>query len=155
DGKTKEAESSIEKFKSLRKENLKSEADIMTWLGWICSEAGILDNAEEYYRKALSFQPDSVYRKYNLTVFLILKNRSINEGVEILDEIIKSYPQVLQNYGFLDRYGWGSYKQGKYKEALDILQKSWNLRREKAIYNHEAYLHLEEAKKAVAGMKNN
>jgi hypothetical protein len=45
--------------------------------------------------------------------------------------------------------------QGKYKEALEILQKSWDLRREYAFYSHEAFLHLEEAKKAVAGLKNN
>jgi hypothetical protein len=49
----------------------------------------------------------------------------------------------------------GLYKQGKYKEAKDILQKSWDLRREKAIYNHEVYLHLEAAKKAVDDQKYN
>jgi hypothetical protein len=36
-----------------------------------------------------------------------------------------------------------------------MLQKSWDLRREKAVYDHQAYLHLEAAKKAVAGQKNN
>jgi len=38
---------------------------------------------------------------------------------------------------------------------MEILQKSWNLRNEKAIYDHEAFLHLEEAKKAVVSQKNN
>jgi hypothetical protein len=51
--------------------------------------------------------------------------------------------------------GWGLYKQGKYQEALEILQKSWDLRMKNAIYDHEAFLHLEAAKKAVAGQKNN
>jgi len=46
------------------------------------------------------------------------------------------------------------YKQGKYNEALEVVQKSWDLRMKNAIYDHEAYLHLEEAKKAVAGQKN-
>jgi hypothetical protein len=36
---------------------------------------------------------------------------------------------------------------------LEILQKSWDIRKEKAIYNHEAFLHLEAAKKAVAEQK--
>jgi hypothetical protein len=35
-----------------------------------------------------------------------------------------------------------------------MLQKSWDLRREKAVYDHQAYLHLEAAKKAVANLKN-
>ena len=57
------------------------------------------------------------------------------------------------NYNYLYTKGWGLYKQGKYKEALEILQKSWDLRREKDVYNHEAFLHLEAAKKAVANQK--
>jgi len=38
-------------------------------------------------------------------------------------------------------------------KALDVLQKSWDLRIQYAIYNHEAYLHLQEVKKAVASQK--
>jgi hypothetical protein len=59
------------------------------------------------------------------------------------------------NYHYLDTKGWGLYKQGKYNEALEILQKSWDLRMKNAIYDHEAFLHLEAAKKAVASQKNN
>jgi hypothetical protein len=46
------------------------------------------------------------------------------------------------------------YKQGKYKYALGILQKSWDL---KPVYDHGIYLNLEAAKKAVADQvqKNN
>jgi len=40
--------------------------------------------------------------------------------------------------------------QGKYLEALELLQKSWDLRLERAVYDHQAFLHLEAAKKAVA-----
>jgi hypothetical protein len=59
------------------------------------------------------------------------------------------------DYNFLHTKGWGLYKQGKYKEASVILQKSWDLRMINAIYDHEAFLHLEAAKKAVASQKNN
>jgi hypothetical protein len=52
----------------------------------------------------------------------------------------------------IDTKGWGFYKQGRYKEALEILERSWEL---KPVYEHEVYLHLEAAKKAVAGQKNN
>jgi hypothetical protein len=56
-----------------------------------------------------------------------------------------------------DRYNYirykrlGAYKQGKYKDARETLQKSWDLRKEQAVfnYNHEANLHLEAAKKAA------
>jgi hypothetical protein len=52
----------------------------------------------------------------------------------------------------LDTKGWGLYKRGRYKEALEFLQKSWD---SNPFYSHEAFLHLEAAKKAVAGQKNN
>jgi hypothetical protein len=60
-----------------------------------------------------------------------------------------------ENYEYLHTRGWGLYKQGMYQEAKDVLLKSWDLRMKNAVYNHTAFLHLEEAKKAFAGMKNN
>jgi tetratricopeptide (TPR) repeat protein len=86
----------------------------------------------------------------NLAYFLIDKDRNINEGLELVNKALELSPD---NYMSLHGKGWGLYKQGKYKEALEILQKSWDLRREKAVYNHEAFLHLEEARKAVSGQK--
>jgi hypothetical protein len=52
----------------------------------------------------------------------------------------------------LDTKGWGLFKKGKYKEALEFIEKSWELR---PVYDHEVWLHLEAAKKAAAGQKNN
>jgi tetratricopeptide (TPR) repeat protein len=45
------------------------------------------------------------------------------------------------NYLYLDTKGWGLYKQGKYQEALELLEKSWSL---KPIFDEDVYLHLEE-----------
>jgi uncharacterized protein HemY len=83
----------------------------------------------------------------DLAYFLIDKDRNTNEGVQLIDRVLKFRPD---NFNFLHTKGWGLYKQGKYQEALEILQNSWDLRREKAVYNHAAFLHLEAAKKAVA-----
>ena len=140
----------IEKYISILKENLSSEADIKNSLAQIYSEAGTLGEAEKYYRQTLLLEPDNPNRLNNLAFFLIDKDRNINEGIELVDKSLVSSPD---NFNYLHTKGWGLYKQRKYKEALDILQRSWDLRREKAVYNHEAFLHLEEAKKAVAGQK--
>jgi len=86
----------------------------------------------------------------SLAYFLIDNDRNLNEGLELVGTALKSNPD---NYNYLHTKGWGLYKQGKYKEALEILQKSWDLRMKNSIYNHLEYLHLEEAKKAVAGQK--
>jgi tetratricopeptide (TPR) repeat protein len=70
--------------------------------------------------------------------------------LELLDKALKISPD---NYWLLDNKGVVLYKQGKYKEALDFLQKSWDLRMKNSFYNHDAFLELEAAKKAVAEQK--
>jgi tetratricopeptide (TPR) repeat protein len=140
----------IEKLRPIMKQ-WQPEAAITRTLAWIYSEAGMLDKAEEYYRQALSLEPGNPLIIKNLAYFLIDNDRNINEGLELVERTLKSQPD---NYSYLDCKGWGLYKQGKYQEALEILQKSWDLRRQNAVYNHEAFLHLEAAKKAVAEQKN-
>ncbi len=83
----------------------------------------------------------------NLANFLIDKDRDTNAGLGLINAALESDPD---NYKYLHTKGWGLYKQGKYQEAFDILQKSWNFRIKKAVYYHEAYLHLEAAKNAIA-----
>ena len=152
EGKTEAANEYIEKYKSIRKENGTSEAAIVTNMASVYNEAGLLDKAEEYYRQALLLEPKSQWRMNTLAYFLIDNDRNIPEGLELADTLLNKSPD---NYNYLHTKGWGQYKQGKYQEALEIIQKSWDLRMEKAIYDHEAHLHLEAAKKAVAGQNKN
>jgi tetratricopeptide (TPR) repeat protein len=142
----------IEKYNSIQKDNLSSDADTKASLAAIYSEAGILDKAEKYYRQALSLEPEKPGRLNNLAYFLINKDRNINEGIDLVDKALELSPD---NYSYLHTKGWGLYKQGKYKESLEILQKSWDLRRKLAVYDHTAFLHLEEVKKAVVIQKKN
>jgi len=126
-----------------------SEANIISNLGDIYFEAEIWDKAEEYYRDALLLQPENPERMNHLAYFLIDKDRNINEGMALIDKALELSPDI---WYMLDTKGWGLYKQGKFKEASDFLQKAYSL---KPIYNHELYLHLEAAKKAVTNQKNN
>jgi tetratricopeptide (TPR) repeat protein len=149
EGDTIDANRYIEKYRSILKDNSMPEPVIIANIASIYSEGGFLDKAEEYYRHALSMRPDSPNMLNNLAWFLIEKDRNINEGMELIDKALGKKPD---NYGFIDTKGWGLYKQGKYEEALEFLEKSWELR---PVYDHEAFIHLEAAKKAVAGQKNN
>jgi TolB-like protein/Tfp pilus assembly protein PilF len=115
------------------------------------SEVGKLDKAEAYYRHALLLEPEKPERMNDLAFFLINFERSIDEGLELVNKALEIKPD---NYLFLETKGWGLYRQGKYSEALPVVQKSWDLRREKAVYNHPAYLRLEEVKKAVANQES-
>jgi tetratricopeptide (TPR) repeat protein len=145
-----QADQFAEKYRSLSKENGTTEADILTNLGLVYSQTPILDIALEYYRQALRLEPGNPSRMNSLAYFLIEKNWDINEGMDLIEKALALHPD---DYNYLHTKGWGLYKQGAYKEALEILQKSWDLRRQNAIYNHEAFLHLESAKKAVTGQK--
>jgi tetratricopeptide (TPR) repeat protein len=129
-----------------------SDAIIASVFAFLYSEAGLMDNAEDYFRQAISLEPENPELLNALSYFLIDKDRNINEGLELADKALVLNPE---NYNYMHTKGWGLFKQGKYQEALDILQKSWDLRRQYAIYNHDAWLHLEEAQKAVASQKNN
>jgi tetratricopeptide (TPR) repeat protein len=150
EGDTIETNRYIEKYRFIGKGESWREAEIANTLAWIYEEAGILDRAEKYYRQSAFLEPEKPGWLVPLAYFLIDKERSVNEGMNLIEEYLKSRPE---SYYLLHIKGWGLYKQGKYKEAVEILQKSWDLRRQKAVYDHAAFLRLEAAKKAVAEMK--
>ena len=142
----------IEKYESVRKDQSWSNVRITTGLAGIYYQAGIMNKAEEYYRKALFLEPDKPDRMNDLAFLLIDSERNISEGLNLASKALELKPD---NYAYLHTKGWGLYKQGAYQEALEIMQKSWDIRREEAVYDHNAYLNLEEARKAVAGQNNN
>jgi tetratricopeptide (TPR) repeat protein len=150
-GDTTKVDHLIEKLVKLDRDSFLPEADINANLADIYFVAGIPSIAERYYNKALSLDPVNFLIMNRYAFFLIDSNQNLNKGLDLINKALTLNPD---NYLFLETKGWGLYKQGKYQEALDILQQSWDLRREKAVYNHEAYLHLEAAKKAVSNQKN-
>jgi len=151
EGNINDANTFIEKYKSISEEDSASVSDITTDLAMIYLEGENLEKSEEYYRQALALKPEDPKIMNNLAYFLIDNDRNINEGLELADNELKTNPD---NYKYLHTKGWGLFKQGKIKESYETLQKSWDLRRQNAIYNHEAFLHLEEARKAATALKS-
>ena len=127
EGDTISANRFINKYISIRKEKSVPEASIRSAIAGIYSAAGILDKAEIYFRQVLSSEPENPFRMNDLAYFLIDKNRNINQGMELIDKALALNPE---DYNFLFTKGLGLFKQGKYIEAVEILQKSWDLRLE-------------------------
>lgn len=146
-GRIKDADKYIEMYISIRKGSSASEAVLATNLAGIYSEANLFDKAEKYYREALSLEPENPLMLNNLAYFLIDKDRNIGEGMVLIEKALESVPE---DYYYMDTKAWGLFRQEKYTEALDLLEKAWTL---KPVYNHELYLHLEAVKKAVAGQR--
>ncbi len=131
----------IKNWISVRKKESWSDARIASYLAYVYDMANMPDKTEESLRKALSLEPENPVRMSILASFLIDKNRNVEEGLYLVEKALGINPE---NYNFLHNKGWGLYKQGKYKEALEFLEKSWALR---PMYIHKIYLHLEEVKK--------
>ena len=144
----------INKFKSACKEKWSSsEADIKHYLAWIYweeSDEVYHDKAEEYFRKALSMEPEDPDKMTDFALFLIDKNRNLDEVSDLMDNAMKLAKDKVDYYNYLDTKGWGLYKEGKYKEALEVLQKTWD---EAPFKLYAIRSHLEEVKKAVEGQK--
>jgi tetratricopeptide (TPR) repeat protein len=137
----------IKEFLALSGEKDVSQAETVNDLGNIYSSAGMPDEAEKYYRKAVALEPDNPVLLNALAYFLINTENNLPEGLGFAETALKLSPD---NSFYLDTKGWGLYKLGKYEEALKLLEKSWQLRPD---YNYTLSSHLEEVKKAIASHK--
>jgi len=57
----------------------------------------------------------------------------VEEGMDMIAPLAEGNPQ---HAGYLYVYGVGLYKLGRYQEALETLQRSWDL---KSYYDHKHY----------------
>jgi tetratricopeptide (TPR) repeat protein len=149
---TEKSDQYLDKLRSVRKDKLWTEARILSEIAGIYSNTGKLIKAEEFFRHSLSLEPENPARLNNLAFHLIDKDIDITEGIDLADRALETNQD---GYEIMDTKGWGLYKQGKYQQALEILQKSWEIRREQAVYDHQAFLRLEAAEKAAANKMNN
>jgi tetratricopeptide (TPR) repeat protein len=140
----------LDKYRTIYKDNLWSEATLAINLGRAYAQANMYDEAEESFRKAVSLDPDNGFRYYYLAYHLIDKDKNVSEGLEMIDEALELVPSYEGL--FLDCKGWGLYKQGNLQEALRLLERSRDLQFN---YSHENYLHLQEVKNAIAAAGKN
>jgi tetratricopeptide (TPR) repeat protein len=149
EGDTAAANKYIKEFISVSKENLYSEADILEGLGDMYFLAGEWESGVAYYRKTLALDPDNPARMNYLANLLIDKNRNLDEAGELMDKALKLAPSKYDYYNYSDTRGWGLYKQGRYQEALEVLQKTID---EAPFRLFSIKSHFEEAKKAAIGL---
>jgi tetratricopeptide (TPR) repeat protein len=140
----------IKKYIATKKKNSSSEADISAGLGWVYAEAGIPDKAEKYYRKAISLEPENPVLMNKFANFLIDNKRSLDEIPALMDKAMQLASCNYDYSEYSDTKGWGLYKQGKYQEALNVLQNTWDSATYKMYF---IKAHLEEVKNFIASQK--
>ena len=124
-----------------------SQVQRLRSLGNIYRRAGDVEQAQRLWRQALAIDPQQSTVLISLASLLIDHDLEVDEGIALAAKALELVPE---NYAIMDTYGWGLYKQGKYTEAVKVLERAWELR---PSYSHDQYQHLEAARYAVAGEK--
>jgi TolB-like protein/lipoprotein NlpI len=117
-GKMKEADEILIRYKAKHKELGTSEATLEYNLGRIYEQANIIDEAEMHFRKSCELNPQNPALMNQLARFLNENDINANEAMDLIQ---KALTIQHDNMNFLWTKGRSLYKQGKYEEALQVL----------------------------------
>lgn len=95
--------------------------EIYVTLGDVYNSDGKFRLSDSFYRAALILQPDNANALNNFSYYLSVRGENLEEAEQMSAKSLKLRPDEAT---FLDTYGWILYKQGKYKDARDYLQKA-------------------------------
>jgi tetratricopeptide (TPR) repeat protein len=139
----------INKLVKIATEQGLSASDIETGYGNLYNDANVPDKAEEHYRVALKLDPNNYLRINTLALFLIRHDRNVDETEELARRSLEIKPD---NKNALYVQGLVKYKQGKYEEALNILQQAYA---KYEVWSPALYNDIKKVKMAIANQKNN
>jgi len=118
-------EESIDRYRTISASQGQDEATILGGISGGYYFAGKYDQAEYYARQALELAPEAPYRLYHLARVLVRGEIDVEKGIELVEKAIESIPDY---YGFYYIRGLGLYNQRRFEEALEVLQKAWEIR---------------------------
>jgi tetratricopeptide (TPR) repeat protein len=97
--------------------------------GAAAEQAGLFDKAAELFRKAIAMDPSNAAEAYNYLGYMWAdQNMHIDEAEDAVKRALQLDPG---NGAYLDSIAWVEYRQGKYDQALENLQRAiQNLPRE-------------------------
>jgi len=143
-GDTVNANEYIRKYRSIRETEGWEDYWIEYRIGQIYYYAKQFDTAINIYRDLIAKDSQEPWSKLSLGHILINNDINVNEGMEFIEQALEIEPNDLD---LLYSKGMGLYKQGHLDEALEFLNKSWDLR---PIYHHDQYLLMKEVEQALA-----
>ena len=110
------------------------EANVWLWYAGVYDWAGSYEQAEYYHRKALALRPDNPMLHGDFALFLIQRDINLEEGMDLITPLVEEYPE---NAAYLYTYALGLSKKGEYQKALEVLNRSWELR---SYYDHKHFI---------------
>jgi tetratricopeptide (TPR) repeat protein len=100
--------------------------------GSAAQEAGLYDKAAELFRKAIAMDPANAAEPYNYLGYMWAEQNTHLDQAE--DSVKRALQLDPENGAYLDSMAWVQYRQGKFDQALENLQRAiQNLPREDAV----------------------
>jgi len=143
-GEREKADEYLNRYCSIRTSEGYSEAWNTTSLGFIYLQANLIEEAEKFFRQGHILDPDNPRIMNGLAWILIDQDIDLEEGMDLAEKAVNL---DQESYTISDTWWWGLYKQGRYVEALDALNKAWELR---GPYDPEIMRHIQATEKALA-----
>jgi len=142
-----EAVEYISRYRKSRESDGKFESEIDLEVGEMYNDAGRIEMAIEIISEVVEKNPNYLWAKYYLGKILIENDVDLEEGMKHIEAGI----QINPGSWFLYAKGMGLFKLDRPEEALELLEKSWELRSE---YDHDHYLLLQQIKQALTSQNN-
>jgi len=134
----------VEEYRSEMAGRSMPASEILSEIASLYIELGIIEKAEKYVREAYSLNPDDPVILNKLAYLLIDRELNVSEGLKLATEGLKIRPE---DHFLLHTLGWGLAKAGRYTEALETLNKSWESRFE---YDHTLLQQIGEVRKLIS-----
>ncbi|MFZ5980295.1 MAG: tetratricopeptide repeat protein [Candidatus Zixiibacteriota bacterium] len=130
-----EPEKEIETYKE-GLNSMKSESgveELLFSLGSAYERQNRVEEAISTFEMLIDHYPDNAQALNYLGYMLADRNRDLGYAKELITRAIELLPE---NAAFLDSYGWVSYRQGNFKEALEYLKRAVKLDNDPIIFDH-------------------
>lgn len=134
----------VEEYRSEMAARSVPSTEILTEIASLYTESGNIEKAEKNLRDACSLRSEDPAIMNRLAYLLIDKDLNVEEGLRLANEGLKIKPD---DPFLLHTLGWGLAKSGRYPEALEFLNKSWDSR---ALYDHSLLQHIGEVRKHIS-----
>jgi tetratricopeptide (TPR) repeat protein len=140
----------VAKYRNIQEHEGLSVQEIQGRIGLLFDNAGAVDKARHHYQRAIDSGPlndHSAWAMNNMAYMLCESGEDLEEASTLINRAFTHSPEDEELLpAMYDTKGWLEYKQGNYREAVELLNKSMEL----TGYDHTIALHLQEAERALA-----
>lgn len=128
--------------------DLHLQIQYLTFLAESAYKIRKIDESFYYFEELLLLDPDNYLVMNNYSYYMALESRSLQRAEELSEKAIERFPN---NYTYLDTYAWILFKQEKFAEAKNIMDRiEYENISDADIFYHMAWIYCKVGKKEEA-----